>query len=607
MKKILIYFLLAGVLTGFNSCQDYFLQQPDVTGVANLNLVYSSSVNALQVISQNYSNSLDESIANFMSGSLQYSSNGNLGCFSDELGRGYNFQQMYQLPILGMDANGHSTGNYGQTFSFIRNAWLVYENIDKVPDMSATDKATIKAEMIGLNAYRYMGGFYRYGGLPLVTRSYDANENLSIPRSSLDSTLQYTLKLCDQAIAGLPDAWPANMSGRLTKGAVLAMKARALQFAARPLFNSATPYLDNGKNNNLICFGNASTTRWDNAIAATQATLSWCKANGYDIINTGGAAAGVPNPKAFDDYGNATSTPSNKEVILAFKTDNNTMATNNIGWAYNYSSYQTVSRYDCQMIGTLYSMFRNYQHADGTEPSWPQVGDAAPRPASDFLTRMAALEPRFQADQIFAGKDPLTCNNPTDSKWTILGWSYGLANYGTPFPGASTNTYGCCYSTKFYYKAGSRVWFEFPIFRVAELYMNLAEAYNEKGDAANALLNLNIVHNRAGLPAVTETNQAKLRTIIQREWAVEFFLEAQRLYTVRHWKMPNISNEILGGDVKEFQFTVKSTAGNVNLAANLVTYWLAPTYTKFWSPRMYMEPIPQSEINKKVAVQNPGY
>jgi hypothetical protein len=56
----------------------------------------------------------------------------------------------------------------------------------------------------------------------------------------------------------------------------------------------------------------------------------------------------------------------------------------------------------------------------------------------------------------------------------------------------------------------------------------------------------------------------------------------------------------------EFQFQVTGASNN-NLAANLVNYWNAVTYTKFWSPRMFMDPIPQSEINKGVAVQNPGY
>jgi hypothetical protein len=168
--------------------------------------------------------------------------------------------------------------------------------------------------------------------------------------------------------------------------------------------------------------------------------------------------------------------------------------------------------------------------------------------------------------------------------------------------------YGCSAPTKFYYKAGGRLWFEFPLFRLAETYLNLAEAYNEIGNSGEALRNLNIVHNRAGLPSITETDQTKLRTIIQREWAIEFFEECTRYYQVKHWRLANLGTEILGGPVKEFQFYVNiASGGTLNLPTNLREYWAAVTYTKYWNPNMHLEPMPQAEVNKGVVVQNPGY
>ena len=178
--------------------------------------------------------------------------------------------------------------------------------------MSDADKAVIKAEITALIAYRYMGMFYRFGGVPIVTRSFEASDDLSQGRTTLEETLQHIIDLCDEAYAGLPAKWDAANNGRMTQGAVLAIKARALQFAARPLFNSATPYLDNGDLNNLICFGNADKERWKDAIDANEAVLTWASANGVALINTG-------NP--FVDYATATSTPANKEIILAFKNN----------------------------------------------------------------------------------------------------------------------------------------------------------------------------------------------------------------------------------------------------------------------------------------------
>ena len=178
--------------------------------------------------------------------------------------------------------------------------------------MTDDEKKVIKAEVTALIAYRYMGMFYRFGGVPKVTKSFETpdDEAISAKRETLENTLQYVLDLCDEALAVLPAKWDAANTGRMTQGAVLAIKAKALMFAARPLFNSATPYLDNGELNNLICFGEADKERWKDAIDANEDVLEWAAANGVKLINTG-------NP--FVDYATATSTPANAEVILALK------------------------------------------------------------------------------------------------------------------------------------------------------------------------------------------------------------------------------------------------------------------------------------------------
>jgi hypothetical protein len=154
--------------------------------------------------------------------------------------------------------------------------------------------------------------------------------------------------------------------------------------------------------------------------------------------------------------------------------------------------------------------------------------------------------------------------------------------------------------------AGSRIWFEMPLFRLAETYLTLAEAYNEVGNTTKALQNLNVVHNRAGLPSITITDKDKLRALIQREWAIEFYQEGQRLYQVKHWKLANIGTEILGGPVMEFQWKVNGDA-NTNVATSLINYWNAVTYNKYWNKKMFLDPIPQTETNKGIAIQNPGY
>jgi hypothetical protein len=174
------------------------------------------------------------------------------------------------------------------------------------------------------------------------------------------------------------------------------------------------------------------------------------------------------------------------------------------------------------------------------------------------------------------------------------------------FPNSSDYGQGVAWPTKFYYGAGGRLWYQFPIFRVPELYLNLAEAYNEAGQTALALTNLNIVHNRAGLPSLIETDKTKLRALIQREWAVEFYDENKRFFDVRHWRLPNLGSGIVGGDILEFQFQLTS-ASNKSLPTTMVNYYMARTYTAYWNDKMHLEPFPQAEVNKGAVIQNPGY
>ena len=66
------------------------------------------------------------------------------------------------------------------------------------------DEATKKqyvAEAKCLIASSYFNLFRMYGGLPLVTHSYDVNgDKLDAPRASVEKTLNFILKLYDEAI-----------------------------------------------------------------------------------------------------------------------------------------------------------------------------------------------------------------------------------------------------------------------------------------------------------------------------------------------------------------------------------------------------------------------
>lgn len=597
------FIVIMATFTGLTSCERDFLEMPETAGTVNLDEVYASTKNAEATLFSAYRSSLIHGWPGGWGGW-----HGALGSLCGERARGWNWHATYAIVESGLrttEVSGSPAGadDFPATWSCIRGSFLIKENIDRVPDMSDEMKQYIKAECAALIAYRYMGMFYRYGGVPIVTKSFLPNDEMDIPRATLQETLDYIMALCDEAIAGLPDAWPPQYYGRFTKGAAMAIKARTLQFAARPLFNSATPYLDFGANSNMICFGSQDNTRWENAIAANEAVLSWANANGYMLINTGGAGVGQPNPNAMNDYGTATSVPGNKEVLLAYKVDENMT---NICIYYNASEYLWDSGWETELVGLLTNFLENYYAKDGTNPVWPKIGDPSPLPASHWIHNIENMEPRFRLDYVVPGLG--TLNNQGDPGWTIgAGWGKWVGNYSweNKFPDAVGEGRGCGAPAKFYYKAGSRMWFEPPLFRLAETHLNLAEAYNETGNIPRALEHLNAVHNRAGLPSITETDQGKLRRLIWREKSIEFVGENLHYFDVKHWKHPDIANGIIGGQFRELQFQVQNS--EPNFKENLVSYWDANTNVGYWHPKMYLEPFPQFEVNKGIIVQNPGY
>lgn len=69
---------------------------------------------------------------------------------------------------------------------------------------------------------------------------------------------------------------------------------------------------------------------------------------------------------------------------------------------------------------------------------------------------------------------------------------------------------------------------DFPIYRYSGALLLLAEVLNEEGKSPQALVPLNRVRTRAGLPAITTTDQGQLRDIIFHERRVELAFENYR-------------------------------------------------------------------------------
>jgi len=610
MKNII---LTLAALACLSAC-DLFLEMPEVTGNVYKEDVFSNKKDAEGMLWRAYHRALREGLPEGWQ-----INHGTLASFSGEITRGYSWHAGYNLVVNGPNpapADGYQgfPADYDENWEVIRACWIIIANIDTVAEISDEMKEYMKGEAYGLIAYRYMGMFYRWGGVPIVRQANEMTDDINFPRASAQETVNYTLELINEAAQRLPDTWVDieagdgdKWVGRLTKGAVLAMKARLLTFAARPLFNSVKPYTEEfglkfSGESKIVWMEGYDEQRYRDAIQAHLDVLDWASKNGKHLIFTAGEGNVNSYEQAIDDYGRGVSQLNGPELILAYKIAMDQQVYNNMTEGYNWSNY--VEAGERSQRGVLTNFVRLYRDKDGGEIDWPVVGESAPRPIDDFFTNIDKIEPRFRVDICVPGK--YGRSNDGDANWNENIWYMGSLATSEEIAASmsrATEGRGIGVPTKFYYKAGARRWFEFPLFRLAENYLHLAEAYNEIGETDNALRYLNIIRNRAGLPSVSERDKARLRELIVREKALEYFEENHRYYDVKHWKHPEIGTKILGGDMTEISFL--TTDGNT--MTGLQSYWDAYSYTAYWHPKWFLEPFLQGEVNKGIIVQNPGY
>jgi hypothetical protein len=153
--------------------------------------------------------------------------------------------------------------------------------------------------------------------------------------------------------------------------------------------------------------------------------------------------------------------------------------------------------------------------------------------------------------------------------------------------------------------------YPWPIIRLAELYLNYAEAYNEYyGPAQEVYDALNRIRIRSFVPTVEDawtgvnaatpnkhTSQEGLRDIIRQERMIELAFEGQRHYDLRRWKIADqyFNRPVQGWSVDEETINGFYTLKDVGQRS-------------FIYPRDYLFPIKQSEILVNTnLVQNPGW
>lgn len=103
------------------------------------------------------------------------------------------------------------------------------------------DVKHLRAEMHILNAYYCFELFKRFGAVPIVKGLFNETDEANLPRNAVDEVVEHIVSEIDSFKNELVIDWAAEglvgKTGRITLGAALAIKARALLYAASPQFN----------------------------------------------------------------------------------------------------------------------------------------------------------------------------------------------------------------------------------------------------------------------------------------------------------------------------------------------------------------------------------
>lgn len=421
-----------------------------------------------------------------------------------------------------------------------------------------------------LRAYFYFNLARAYGDVPLITKVLTEDEANQVTRTPVADVFDFIVKECDAILEA--DQLPVRYSdlvgdaangsstdgGRVTKQAVMALKARTLLYWASPLFTKES-------NSDL----------WRQAAQANKDVIDFCTANGISLGK-------------YSEIWGTNNWQAGEMIFVRRVGDMNWPETTNFpvgmenGNSGNCPTQTLIDAYEMQATGL----------------AWDEPGSGY-----DQTDPYAGRDPRLAMTIAVNGdKWPDTNPNPLET--------YQGGRNGLPLAGATPTGY---YLKKYLDKTidiststgSGSTRHNWVTYRLGEFYLNYAEAvfnYLGSADATDATFTMsavdavNVVRSRSdvnmpGFP--TGLSNDEFTEKYRRERMVELAFEGHRFWDVRRWKDGASQRSII-----EMQITKNG---------DRYTYNRVPK-SRYWDDKMYLFPIPDSEIRKNPNLtQNPGW
>ena len=543
MKNKILYIIASVMLTGFTSCSDFLDRYP--TEELSDGSFWKTKTDAEMAVSDIYrclpTWDIDEDINsdNAVHGIKWANGNVSKGVY-DPADQGW-------------------SGDYG----YIRRCNLVLQKLEEM-ELSQSDKEPIAGQAYFFRGYIYFELIRKFGDVPYIDQPLKLTDVEDITRTSKDEIYTKIMADFDKAFSYLPEEWPATQWGRITKGAAMAMKARA-----------------------ALYFGN-----WETAATAAKSVMDLNKYDLYYKENTG------KYQELFWEK-----TDGCEEIILAVQYNAPDKTNYLIGW-------ECFPTKGWGGLNPTQSLVDAFEDSEGAPISKSKIYSEK----NPFANR----DPRLEVNVLHDGEEmygvtikvaPLKSSGST-----------GIAQHGD----ATATGY---YQQKWLdpnidpQSAGWEMGKDWVTIRYAEVLLTYAEAKNEVSPLDDSAFEaVNQVRRRVGMPELQKTDATKptycatqddLRQRIRNEWRVEFALEGgKRQWDIRRW---GIAKDVLNAPFLGIKYKMVDDAVNADPKdGGKVCVLYEGDNVKLAGSRYedhnYIYPIPQSEIdlNPKLT-QNPGY
>jgi len=469
----------------------------------------------------------------------------------------------------------------------IRRTNFILEQLETA-QVDSSFKAVRSAEIRFLRAFMYFRLVERYGGVPLITKVQnidDPEEAIMVPRNSEQEIYDFVLSEMDAIIPQLPFN---QEPGRANKGAALLLKSRAALYAA-----SIARFGDIQLNGLLGIKDENETAYWQTAFDAAST-----------LINDG----------PFRLYNDIADKVENFRKI--FDPDNGSMA--NMPEAIFGEVFNGVERWHGYSQQSLpegpaltwnsnfnvnYEMIELFDFKDGRSGKIPRsevtskewslqefILDRDPRMlASVFYPEMTV----FNKTIYFHSATRVNGRNITrgmiDATWPAQGPSRNRTRTGFHVRKRSNE--------RFVTSADNPDDNDIVIMRIAEAYLNAAEAAFYLGRAGDALTYINAIRSRAGMPARTTLTE----DMIRQERQVELMFENHRYWDLRRWRIAESA-------LHDLRLQGVDWVKNYDTDKYIITFKNGEGSSRIFLPQHYYLPIGLQRVSENPnMVENPGY